>query len=135
MTDGSSMNPVSWSCSQWSNQRSWNSSSEYWPAIACRGRQSEAGLPHHARARNPDFNLVLVDSNSGWSTKAVWIKGTGTDWLPMTRNWGMNWQSGRKLTGQALSFQVTDTRGRTVIRDNVFPADWKFGQTATAAGF
>ncbi|EWM10128.1 expansin-A15 [Kutzneria sp. 744] len=86
-------------------------------------------------AGNPDFNLVLVDSNSRWSTNAVWIKGTGTDWLPMTRNWGMNWQSGRKLTGQALSFKVTDTHGRTVIRNNVFPADWKFGQTATAAGF
>ncbi|MFD8493131.1 RlpA-like double-psi beta-barrel domain-containing protein [Amycolatopsis sp. NPDC059657] len=101
---------------------------------------SEADADGHSPLRftikgNPDFNQVLVDSNSRWSTQAVWIKGSKTEWLPMSRDWGMNWASGKVLTGQALSFKVVDTHGRTVIRDNVFPAGWKFGQTATAAGF
>ncbi|GAQ55178.1 rare lipoprotein A (RlpA-like double-psi [Streptomyces acidiscabies] len=81
------------------------------------------------------FNLVLVDSNSRWGTKQVLIKGSRTSWLPMTRNWGANWQSLESLRGQSLSFRVTDTHNRTVTATNVIPANWSYGLTYAAPGF
>ncbi|KND38318.1 RlpA-like double-psi beta-barrel domain-containing protein [Streptomyces acidiscabies] len=83
----------------------------------------------------PLANDVLVDSNSASPTKSVSIKGTNTAWLNMTHAQGVHWEVLQLLQGQALSFKVTDASGHTVTANNVFPANWQFGQTATAPGF
>lgn len=79
---------------------------------------------------NRYFYLILVTNVGGdGDVSEVMVKGSNTDWLPLTRNWGQNWQCNTNLQGQALSFQVTSSSGQTIISYNVAPSDWQFGQT------
>ncbi|KAL6888133.1 hypothetical protein ACP4OV_009159 [Aristida adscensionis] len=77
------------------------------------------------------FNLVLVTNvATAGSIKSMDVKGSNSsDWMPMARNWGANWQSLAYLTGQMLSFRITNTDGQTLEFTNVVPQGWKFGQT------
>ncbi|PAN05083.1 hypothetical protein PAHAL_1G112800 [Panicum hallii] len=77
------------------------------------------------------FNLVLIANvAAAGSIKSMDVKSSGSDnWMPMARNWGAQWHSLAYLTGQSLSFRVTDTDGQTLEFTNVVPKGWKFGQT------
>uniref|UniRef100_A0A0D9UZ27 Expansin n=1 Tax=Leersia perrieri TaxID=77586 RepID=A0A0D9UZ27_9ORYZ len=79
------------------------------------------------------FELVLISNVAGsGAVAAAWVKGggsSGTEWLAMSRNWGMNWQSSAYLTGQALSFRVQADDGSVVTAYDVAPANWQFGCT------
>ncbi|XP_052179874.1 expansin-A23-like [Diospyros lotus] len=85
---------------------------------------------------NPYWILVLV-YNVGGSGDVVdmAVKGSGTGWMKMTRNWGQNWQTSADLVGQSLSFRVTGGDGRTVQSDGVAPPNWGFGQTFEGNNF
>ncbi|KAG5542463.1 hypothetical protein RHGRI_022112 [Rhododendron griersonianum] len=84
---------------------------------------------------NPWFNLVLI-SNAGaaGSIQAISIKGSNTGWLPMSCNWGVNWQSSTYLIGQVLSFMITASDGEVVQCLNIAPSNWGFGQTFSDIG-
>ncbi|OVA07918.1 Expansin [Macleaya cordata] len=80
---------------------------------------------------NPYWILVLVYNVAGTGEVInVKIKGSkSSNWIPMSRNWGQNWQTQVQLQGQSLSFQVTTQGGKMIQSDNVAPANWQFGQT------
>ena len=61
------------------------------------------------------------------SIQSVSIKGSGTDWAPMSRNWGANWQSDFYLNGQSLSFRVTTDDGEVRVFQDIVPSNWAFG--------
>ncbi|XP_022741856.1 expansin-A23-like [Durio zibethinus] len=78
---------------------------------------------------NPYWTVVLIYNVGGaGDVKDVKIKGSSTGWIQMRRNWGVNWQTGTKLTGQSLSLQVTTSDGKMVEFDKVAPANWQFDQ-------
>uniref|UniRef100_A0ACD5VSA6 Uncharacterized protein n=1 Tax=Avena sativa TaxID=4498 RepID=A0ACD5VSA6_AVESA len=79
------------------------------------------------------FQLVLVTNVGGSGGVAqMWVKGSSTDWMAMTQNWGANWQSNAYLNGQSLSFRIKSDDGRVVTADNVAPSGWWFGGTYTS---
>ncbi|EES04906.1 expansin-A23 [Sorghum bicolor] len=77
------------------------------------------------------FNLVLVTNvAAAGSIKSMEVKtSNSSNWSPLARNWGANWHSLAYLTGQMLSFRLTNTDGQTIEFTDVMPQEWKFGQT------
>ncbi|RCV42756.1 hypothetical protein SETIT_9G241400v2 [Setaria italica] len=76
------------------------------------------------------YELVLISNVGGsGSVASAWVQGTSTNRVPMSRNWGANWQSLAGIAGQALTFGVTTTGGQTIVFQNVVPVNWAFGMS------
>jgi len=62
--------------------------------------------------------------------KSMAVKGSRTNWISMSHNWGASYQAFSSLYGQSLSFRVTSyTTGETIYAWNVAPANWSGGKT------
>lgn len=81
-------------------------------------------------AGSSHFHQVLITTvgSDGFVT-AVKVKGSRTGWIPIARNWGQNWQCDADLRGQPLSFEVTDSEGRTPTSYSIAPSDRRCRQT------
>ncbi|XP_042499964.1 expansin-A9-like [Macadamia integrifolia] len=86
---------------------------------------------------SPYFTLVLVWNVGGaGDIKSVKVKGDkNVPWTEMSRNWGMNWQTGTVLVGESLTFRVVASDGRTSTAWHVAPRNWQFGQTYEGKNF
>lgn len=64
---------------------------------------------------------------------AMWVKGSKTNWISMSHNWGASYQAFSMLRGQALSFKITSLATRqTIVAYNVAPSYWNAGLTYQA---
>ncbi|EYU28952.1 hypothetical protein MIMGU_mgv1a021679mg [Erythranthe guttata] len=80
--------------------------------------------------------LLVYVMNVGGSgdVASMWVKGTKTNWISMSHNWGASYQAFATLGGQALSFKITSyTSHETIIAYNVAPANWQVGMTYGAS--
>ncbi|XP_050384239.1 expansin-A23-like [Argentina anserina] len=80
------------------------------------------------------ITATLLNVGGAGEVTGVKIKGSKSNWLQMSRNWGQVWQTTVNLVGQSLSFQVTTSDGKTVELDNVAPGNWQFDQTYEGKG-
>ena len=63
----------------------------------------------------------------------MWVKGSKTDWISMSHNWGASYQAFAALGGQSLSFRlISYSTGETIIAWDVAPANWNVGLTYKA---
>lgn len=91
--------------------------------------EREGGIRFTIAGSSYFHQVLITNTGSDGFVTAVKVKGSRTGWIPMARNWGQNWQCDTDLRGQPLSFEVTDSEGRTLTSYNVAPSDWRYGQT------
>ncbi|VVA91110.1 unnamed protein product [Arabis nemorensis] len=80
---------------------------------------------------NAYWLLVFVMNVGGvGDIKSMAVKGSRTNWINMSHNWGASYQAFSSLYGQSLSFRVTSySTGETIYAWNVAPANWNTGMT------
>jgi hypothetical protein len=79
---------------------------------------------------HPYWTVALVYNVGGaGDVSSVRIKGSSTNWIPMMRNWGQNWQTSERLEGQSLSFEVRTSDGQILQSYDVAPKNWQYGRT------
>ncbi|KAF5190168.1 Expansin-a7 [Thalictrum thalictroides] len=80
--------------------------------------------------------LVYVTNVGGGGDIAnMWVKGSKTDWISMSHNWGASYQAFATLGGQALSFKITSyTTKQTIVLWNVAPSNWNVGLSYKCSG-
>ncbi|XP_016484491.1 expansin-A7 [Nicotiana tabacum] len=77
--------------------------------------------------------VYVMNVGGGGDVASMWVKGTKTNWLSMSHNWGASYQAFATLSGQALSFKLTSyTSHETIIAINVAPSNWQVGMTYQA---
>ncbi|KAG6548697.1 hypothetical protein Mapa_009852 [Marchantia paleacea] len=81
------------------------------------------------------MQTLIYNVGGSGDVVSVQVKGSKTGWISMTRGWGQNWQTGSVLDGQALSFAVRTSDGKTLYHMNVADANWNYGQTFEGAQF
>ncbi|PON64060.1 Expansin [Trema orientale] len=77
--------------------------------------------------------VYVMNVGGGGDIAQMWVKGSRTDWISMSHNWGASYQAFATLGGQSLSFRVTSyTTKQTITAYNVAPANWRVGLTYKA---
>ncbi|KAL9242854.1 hypothetical protein vseg_016813 [Gypsophila vaccaria] len=83
---------------------------------------------------NPYWLLVYVMNVGGaGDVYQMWVKGSNTNWISMSQNWGASYQVFSKLGGQSLCFKLKSyTTGQIIAAYNVAPSNWQVGSTYQA---
>ncbi|XP_057976075.1 expansin-A18 [Malania oleifera] len=74
--------------------------------------------------------VYVMNVGGGGDIASMWVKGSSTDWISMSHNWGASYQAFATLAGQSLSFRLTSyTSRQTIVAWNVAPPSWTVGLT------
>ncbi|XP_072987310.1 putative expansin-A30 [Typha latifolia] len=74
--------------------------------------------------------VYVMNVGGGGDIGSMWVKGSQTNWISMSHNWGISYQAFATLRGQSLSFKLTSyTTRQTIIALNVAPSNWNTGLT------
>ncbi|KAJ8767657.1 hypothetical protein K2173_018215 [Erythroxylum novogranatense] len=74
--------------------------------------------------------VYVMNVGGGGDVAGMWVKGSKTDWISMSHNWGASYQAFASLGGQALSFKlISKTTKETIFAWNVAPSNWNAGLT------
>ncbi|KAG6382296.1 hypothetical protein SASPL_158041 [Salvia splendens] len=77
--------------------------------------------------------VYVMNVGGGGDVANMWVKGSKTNWISMSHNWGASYQAFATLGGQPLSFKITSyTSHQVLIANYVTPANWQPGMTYTA---
>ncbi|KAL2653231.1 hypothetical protein R1flu_021359 [Riccia fluitans] len=95
----------------------------------------KGGIRFYIQGHTYFIQVWVYNVAGAGDVRAVSIKGSRTNWITMTNGWGQNWQTGQVLDGQALSFIVKTSDGRSVTSNNVAGSGWRYGQTFEGAQF
>ncbi|XP_062205589.1 expansin-B6-like [Phragmites australis] len=83
---------------------------------------------HVEHGSNPMYLAVLVEyeNKDGDVVQVDLMEGNSGYWEPMRESWGSIWRmdSNRPLKGP-FSLRITNESGKTLVANNVIPADWK----------
>ncbi|XP_077247404.1 expansin A7 [Tasmannia lanceolata] len=78
--------------------------------------------------------VYVMNVGGGGDIASMWVKGSQSDWISMSHNWGVSYQAFATLQGQSLSFKVTSyTTMQTLLAWNVAPSNWQVGLTYQAS--
>lgn len=73
-----------------------------------------------------------MNVGGGGDISQMWVKGSQTGWVSMSRNWGASFQAFAKLGGQPLTFKFMNGRGEVIVAYNICPSYWSTGKTYQA---
>ena len=74
--------------------------------------------------------VYVMNVGGAGDIKTMAVKGSRTNWINMSHNWGASYQAFSSLYGQSLSFRLTSyTTRQTIYAWNAAPASWSAGQT------
>ncbi|KAL5186456.1 Expansin-A7 [Glycine soja] len=69
--------------------------------------------------------VYVMNVGGGGDIANMWVKGSGTEWISMSHNWGASYQAFATLGGQVTSYATKET----IIAWNVAPTHWGVGIT------
>lgn len=74
--------------------------------------------------------VYVMNVGGAGDIKTMAVKGSRTNWIDMSHNWGASYQAFSSLYGQSLSFRLTSyTTRQTIYAYNAAPASWSAGKT------
>eukprot|EP00850_Spirogloea_muscicola_P014674 SM000107S14040 [mRNA] locus=s107:150403:151921:+ [translate_table: standard] len=85
---------------------------------------------------NSNWLLVkFMNVAGGGTVNAAWVKGSNSDWIPMSFNWGVGYQITGNIPQGPYSFQLRDSyTGQVFTTDACLPSGWNVGQTYSCDG-
>ncbi|KAG6412280.1 hypothetical protein SASPL_124954 [Salvia splendens] len=101
------------------------------PVLYRRVKCGKKGGVKFVMGGNNYWTIILVYNVGGvGDVTSVRVRSSGSsDWVPMSRNWGQNWQITQSLLGKRLSFEVTASDGSVIQETDVVPSNWQFGMS------
>eukprot|EP00850_Spirogloea_muscicola_P009866 SM000056S17984 [mRNA] locus=s56:516446:517971:+ [translate_table: standard] len=106
------------------------------PLVCCRVSCPRSGGVKVVAQGNSNWLLVKFMNVAGGGTiNAAWVKGSNSDWIPMSFNWGVGYQITGNIPQGPYSFQLRDSyTGQVFTTDACLPSGWNVGQTYSCDG-
>ncbi|KAJ4902078.1 Expansin-A18 [Raphanus sativus] len=95
--------------------------------VACR---RSGGIKFKFEGNGYWLLVYVMNVGGAGDIRNMAVKGSRTNWIDMSHNWGASYQAFSSLYGQSLSFRLTSyTTRQTIYAWNAAPASWSAGKT------